>query len=83
MPIAYVHVAESFTNTGYAVLNEELVELISEVLRPIREGYTKLIADPTGRDRILVAGAKRAQAIAEPKIEYIWHMVGFIERAVR
>jgi hypothetical protein len=54
-----------------------------EVLRPIRESYTKLIADPTGLDQILVGGATRAQAAAEPKIEHIRRLVGFIEHAGR
>jgi tryptophanyl-tRNA synthetase len=75
-------IAGHFAGKGYAVLKQEVAELIIEVLRPIREGYAKLIADPTELDRILVAGAKRAQAVAEPKIEHVRHIVGFIERAV-
>ncbi len=75
-------IAEHFAGKGYAVLKQEVADLIIEVLRPIREGYAKLIADPTELDRILVAGAKRAQAVAEPKIEHVRHRVGFIERAV-
>ena len=41
-----------FAGKGYAVLKEEVVELIIEVLRPILEGYAKLIPDPIGLDRI-------------------------------
>jgi tryptophanyl-tRNA synthetase len=71
------------TGKGHAVLKEEVAELIIEVLRPLREGYTKLIAYPTGFDRILVAGAKHGQAIAEPRIEHVGRPVGFIERAAQ
>jgi tryptophanyl-tRNA synthetase len=75
-------IAEHFAGKGYAVLKQEVAELIIEVLRPIREGYAKLIADPTELERILVAGAKRAQAVAEPKIEHVRRVVGFIGPAV-
>jgi tryptophanyl-tRNA synthetase len=75
-------IAGHFAGKGYAVLQQEVAELIIEVLRPIREGYAKLIADPTELDRTLVADAKRAQAVAEPKIEHVRRIVGFIERAV-
>jgi tryptophanyl-tRNA synthetase len=54
-------IAEHFADKGYAVLKQEVAELIIEVLRPIREGYAKLIAEPTELARILVAGAKRAR----------------------
>jgi tryptophanyl-tRNA synthetase len=75
-------IAEHFAGKGYAALKQEVAELLIEALRPIREGYAELIVDPTELERILVAGAKRAQAVAEPKIEDVRRRVGFIERAV-
>ena len=45
-------ITDHFAGKGYAVLKEEVVELIIEVLRPILEGYAKLIPDPIGLDRI-------------------------------
>lgn len=71
-------ILEHFAGKGYAVLKQEVAELIIEVLRPIREGYAKLMADPTELDRILVAGAERAQAVAEPKIQHVKRTVGFL-----
>jgi tryptophanyl-tRNA synthetase len=75
-------IAEHFAGKGYAALKQQVAELLIEALRPIREGFAELIVDPTELDRILVAGAKRAQAVAEPKIEDVRRKVGFIERAV-
>jgi tryptophanyl-tRNA synthetase len=75
-------ITERFAGKRYAALKQEVAELIIEVLRPIREGYARLIADPTELDRILAAGAKRAQAVAEPKIEHVRRVVGFIGRAM-
>ena len=42
----------------------EVAEVIIEGLRPIRERYEHLIADPAELDRILDDGAQRARAVA-------------------
>ena len=49
-----------------------------ELLRPIRERYLMLIADPAELDRLLATGAERARAVANPKIREIKRKVGFI-----
>jgi tryptophanyl-tRNA synthetase len=55
-----------------------VADVVTEELRPIRERYHELLADPAELDRILAIGAGRARAVAEPKIEEIKYKVGFI-----
>lgn len=63
---------------GYGDLKEEVAEVVIEALRPIRERYYELIADPAELDGILAMGAERARVVAEPKIEEVKRKVGFV-----
>jgi tryptophanyl-tRNA synthetase len=65
---------------GYGALKSEVAEVVIESLRPIRERYEQLIADPAELDRILDDGAERARAVAEPKVQEMKYKVGFIVR---
>jgi tryptophanyl-tRNA synthetase len=47
-------------------------------MRPIRERYQRIMADPAELDRTLALGAERARMIAEPKIAQIKKRVGFL-----
>ena len=58
-----------------------MAEAVIEGLRPIREAYTNLIADPAELDRLLAIGAERARAVAEPKIAQVYERVGFVRAA--
>jgi tryptophanyl-tRNA synthetase len=71
-----------FEDKGYAVLKNEVAEVVIEALRPIRERYHALMSDRPELDRILAFGAERARSAAEPKIENIKHRVGFIAPVV-
>jgi tryptophanyl-tRNA synthetase len=67
-----------FAGKGYGTLKNEVAEVTVEALRPIRERYKALMADPAELDRLLAIGAERARAVSEPKIEEVKHKVGFI-----
>jgi tryptophanyl-tRNA synthetase len=67
-----------FAGQGYATLKSRVAEAAIEGLRPIRERYGRLVADPAALDRVLALGAERARAVAEPKMEQIKHKVGFV-----
>jgi len=71
-------IEEHFAGKGYGMLKKDLAEVVVEALRPIRKHYDALIADSAELDSILAAGADRARAVAEPKIEEIKRKVGFI-----
>jgi tryptophanyl-tRNA synthetase len=70
-----------FAGQGYAALKSEVAEVVIEALRPIRERYHELIADPGELDALLAAGAERARAVAEPKVREVKRKVGFIPAA--
>jgi tryptophanyl-tRNA synthetase len=67
-----------FAGKGYGQLKGEVAEVVVEGLRPIRESYNALMADPAELDRLLALGAERARAVAEPKVEEVKRKVGFI-----
>jgi tryptophanyl-tRNA synthetase len=67
-----------FAGQGYAALKREVSEAVIEGLRPIRERYEQLIADPAELDRLLVDGAERARAVAGAKVAQVKRAVGFL-----
>jgi tryptophanyl-tRNA synthetase len=67
-----------FEGQGYAVLKNEVAEVVIEALRPIRERYLELMSDRAELDAILADGAQRARAVADPKIKLVKRKVGFI-----
>ena len=67
-----------FAGQGYAALKHEVAEAVVEGLRPIRERYGQLIADPAELDRLLALGAERARAVAGPKVAQVKRTVGFL-----
>jgi tryptophanyl-tRNA synthetase len=69
-----------FTGHGYRTFKQEVAEAIIETLRPIRERYRRLIADPGEIERLLAIGACKARLVAKPKVESVKSKVGFIPR---
>jgi tryptophanyl-tRNA synthetase len=69
-----------FAGQGYGALKKEVAEVLVEALRPIRQRYNQLIADPAELERILADGAQQAQAVAERKLDEIKEKVGFLPR---
>jgi tryptophanyl-tRNA synthetase len=63
---------------GYGDLKKRVAEVVVETIRPIRQRYETLIADPAELDRLLAVGADAARAVAEPKIELVKQRVGFL-----
>lgn len=67
-----------FEGKGYGALKSEVAEALIEGLRPIRENYDRLIADPAELDRLLAIGAEQARAVADPKVRLVMERVGFV-----
>jgi tryptophanyl-tRNA synthetase len=63
---------------GYGDLKQRVAEVVVETVRPIRQRFEHLMADPTELDRLLAVGAQAARAVAEPKIELVKQRVGFL-----
>ena len=71
-------IEERFVGRNYGDLKRAAAEAIIETVRPIRERYLRIMADPAELDRTLALGAASAQAIAEPKIAQVKERVGFL-----
>jgi tryptophanyl-tRNA synthetase len=71
-------IEERFAGRTYGDLKRAVAEAIIETVRPIRERYLRIMADPAELDRTLALGAASAQAIAEPKIAQVKERVGFL-----
>jgi tryptophanyl-tRNA synthetase len=67
-----------FAGKGYGGLKADVTEAVIEGLRPIRERFERLIADPAELDRILSIGAAQARAVADPKVRVVMERVGFV-----
>lgn len=61
-PVADVEA--EFGGAGYGTLKAAVAEAVVEILRPVRERYAELAADPGEVDRVLADGAERARMIA-------------------
>ncbi|WP_211262314.1 tryptophan--tRNA ligase [Nitriliruptor alkaliphilus] len=63
---------------GYGGFKTAVAEAVVERLRPIRDRYDELAADPAEVERILADGAARARAIAGPTLERAREAMGLL-----
>jgi tryptophanyl-tRNA synthetase len=73
---------DRFARSGYGDFKRDLIELVSEKLRPIRERYTELMGDQGQFDRLLTSGAERAAREAEGTLARVRERVGLVESRV-
>ena len=67
-----------FENKNYGELKKELIELLINVITPIREKYYKIYNDEEYINKVLEDGRKKANNIAENKKIEIYKKVGLI-----
>ncbi len=73
-PIAELE--ERFSSSGYGDFKGALADAVVERLRPIRERYTELMADPAETHRLLAGGAAKAAAVAEETMSLVRERTG-------
>jgi tryptophanyl-tRNA synthetase len=71
-------VCARFGGALFSRFKEDLAALAVERLAPITEAMRRLEADPAEIDRVLGAGARRAEALARPILADIGRIVGFL-----
>ena len=69
-----------FTGKGYGQLKEELIELLVETLKPVRQSYQDLIQDKKYLDSVLKKGADTAQRRAFKILSKVQRKIGLPER---
>lgn len=70
-------VLDDFAGQGFGVFKPALAELVVEKLRPVSDLMRRYLSDPDELDRILAAGADRANTLAEPTLSDIRKVIGF------
>ena len=69
---------ERFASDGYGAFKAALADAVVERLRPIRERYEALVADPAETEAILRRGAERAAAEAEVTMKVVRERTGLL-----
>ena len=69
-----------FDGQGYGVFKPAVGEAVVELMRPIREEATRLLADKAYLEGIYREGARRAQQLAEKTLRKVYKKVGFVAR---
>jgi len=73
---------ERFLGRDYAYLKDCVADAVIEFLRPIKEKYSKLIADKKYLIQIMDEGAKRAERVSNKVISKVYRKVGFLGKEV-
>ncbi len=71
-------VCSKFEGAQFSSFKEELTELAISVLGPVGEEMARLVKDPGYLDSVLRTGAERAKAIANPILDDVYDIVGFL-----
>ena len=74
------HLEDRFRGVGYAQFKQSLADAVVERLRPIRERYLDLMADPAEMEKLLAVGAERAREVAEATMVDVWARTGLGSR---
>ncbi len=67
-----------YAGAGYGTFKKELAEVVVDAIAPVRERTEKMLADEAELDRVLMAGAARARAIASQTMAAVRDRVGFL-----
>ena len=61
---------------AWGEMKQVLFEYINEQIKPARDEYNRLIADPAEVERTLLKGAERARELSSPFLDEIRHAIG-------
>jgi tryptophanyl-tRNA synthetase len=68
----------AFAGKGFADFKKELTDLAVARLGPMGEEMKRLVNDPSHVDQVLREGGERARAMAQPIVDEVYDIVGFI-----
>jgi tryptophanyl-tRNA synthetase len=69
-------IEDRFRGKGYADLKKELTDLVTEVLKPVRNRYGELRKDPGYLEDVLLQGAGRVRPTADKTLSLVKEKVG-------
>jgi tryptophanyl-tRNA synthetase len=71
----------AYDGAGYGQFKTDVAEAVVDYLRPVRERYLELRADPAHLNAVLAAGAEHARAVSEQTVARIKQRMGFAPAA--
>ena len=76
----YEQIEAEFAGRGYGDFKKTVGESVVEMLRPIREEATRLLADKAYLQKVCAEGADKASYVAEKTLRKVYKKVGFVAR---
>jgi tryptophanyl-tRNA synthetase len=71
---------DSYAGRGYGDLKSDLAEVVVDFVTPFRDRTLELLDDRAQLDRVVAAGAERAEAVAQRTLADVYDRVGFLPR---
>jgi tryptophanyl-tRNA synthetase len=69
---------ERYRGSGYGDFKKDVAEAVNGFLRPVRDRYRELSADPGAVAGALATGRDKARAVAAKTVDVVWDRVGFL-----
>lgn len=69
---------EQYVGRGYGDLKQDTAELVTELIRPIRQRVDELMADQPALLALMDEGAAKASVTAHATLELVYDRVGFV-----
>lgn len=77
-PIDEIVAAYEASGAQYGALKTDTAEALEAFTTPLKARYEEYMADPAELQRILDAGAQKAQAVAEPLVAAVYERMGLL-----
>ena len=77
---SYEDIEKEFDGQGYGKFKPAVGEAVVELLRPIQEETTRLLADKAYLESVYRSGAEKASYVAEKTLRKVYKKVGFLAR---
>ncbi len=69
--------AARFAGMGYGALKEGVIQSVTETLAPVRDAFTRLVADKAYLTQAMGSGAEKAARTANKTVRKVYHKLGF------
>ena len=75
----FEEIEKEFDGKGYGDFKQAVAETVVDVLAPIRENYTKILADNAYMQDVLSKGRERSTLLAGRTLQKVYKKVGFLQ----
>ena len=71
---------QGYAGRGYGDLKKDTAEAVVEFVTPLKTRVDELLTDPTELEKVLAAGAARAEDVAGKTVDRVYDRLGFLPR---